>query len=78
MSKDYDGVAYACRKKAASLPFKFSDNAETIAVLMTAEEAIKQLYSNLRDCRNELCNMCGRYSKAHKGACDDCRWKEAV
>ena len=29
-----------------------------------------------RDARNELCNKCGRYHEAHKGACDGCRWKE--
>jgi uncharacterized paraquat-inducible protein A len=25
--------------------------------------------------RNELCQKCGRYHEAHKGACDGCRWK---
>jgi len=29
-----------------------------------------------RDARNELCDKCGRYHEAHKGACDGCRWKE--
>ena len=29
-----------------------------------------------RDARNELCQRCGRYREAHKGACDGCRWKE--
>lgn len=28
-----------------------------------------------RDCRNELCSRCGRYEKAHEGACDKCRWR---
>ena len=32
--------------------------------------------SNLRDCVNELCYRCGQYRMEHKGACDDCRWKE--
>lgn len=26
--------------------------------------------------RNELCLKCGNYKEAHKGACDDCRWKD--
>lgn len=25
---------------------------------------------------NELCQYCGKYKKAHKGACDGCRWRE--
>lgn len=29
-----------------------------------------------QDARNELCQKCGRYREAHKGACDGCRWKE--
>lgn len=29
----------------------------------------------LRDCRNELCQKCGRYSEAHTGACMSCRWQ---
>ena len=28
-----------------------------------------------RDCRNELCEKCGRYTDAHLGACDKCRWR---
>ena len=26
-----------------------------------------------QDARNELCQKCGRYRDAHKGACDGCR-----
>lgn len=25
---------------------------------------------------NELCQYCGKYKKAHEGACDGCRWME--
>ena len=25
---------------------------------------------------NELCQYCGKYKHAHKGACDGCRWRE--
>ena len=28
-----------------------------------------------RDCRNELCERCGRYKNAHEGACDPCKWR---
>ena len=33
------------------------------------------LIRELKDCRNELCLLCGRYREAHLGACDGCRWK---
>ena len=25
--------------------------------------------------RNELCLKCGKYTLAHEGACDGCRWR---
>ena len=25
---------------------------------------------------NELCQYCGKYKRAHNGACDGCRWRE--
>ena len=34
--------------------------------------AVEKMY---RDCRNELCEKCGRYTDAHLGACDHCRWR---
>lgn len=38
-------------------------------------ERIKDItMTNLQDCKNELCERCGNYKQAHKGACDDCRW----
>lgn len=50
-----------------------------IGTIEKMEEIInhfERLITRLNDCRNELCNECGRYKEAHKGACDDCRWKE--
>lgn len=40
------------------------------------QKKIERLERLLRDCRNELCNLCGKYEMAHMGACDGCRWKE--
>lgn len=39
------------------------------------KDKIKRLQSELRNCRNELCNRCRAYKYAHRGACDDCRYK---
>lgn len=41
-----------------------------------AIERIERLLTIIKDCRNELCLMCGKYKEAHLGACDGCRWKE--
>ena len=37
-----------------------------------------ELKKELAAMRNELCYLCGKYREAHNGACDGCRWKEAV
>ena len=38
--------------------------------------AVKEEQSELHAMKNELCQYCGRYKKAHEGACDGCRWRE--
>lgn len=39
-------------------------------------QGVANTMQQLRDCRNELCLKCGDYKNAHKGACDDCRWRD--
>lgn len=34
----------------------------------------KRLRGLLHDARNDLCNYCGKYMKAHLGACEGCKW----
>ena len=41
-------------------------------VMLKADVA--SLRSDLKDCANELCLMCGAYKREHEGACDQCRW----
>jgi len=36
---------------------------------------IKNLQSELADCKNELCLKCGNRKKEHLGACNNCRWR---
>ena len=38
--------------------------------------AVKEEQSELHAMKNELCQYCGKYKKAHEGACDGCRWRE--
>ena len=35
-----------------------------------------QCAADRKDLINELCQYCGKYKHAHKGACDGCRWRE--
>lgn len=32
--------------------------------------------SDIKDMRNELCLLCGKYKQAHNGACDGCRCRK--
>ena len=55
----------------------FGANAYRYAsIALEHEIEIGKLKSELEDCRNELCNKCGDYKMAHRGACDGCRWKD--
>lgn len=38
--------------------------------------AVKEEQSELHAMKNELCQYCGKYKKAHEGACDGCRWRD--
>ena len=48
------------------------NNLKELALKMRAER--DRLDSDLRDCKNELCLLCGKYKARHNGACDGCRW----
>ena len=37
---------------------------------------IEKLAADRKALLNELCQYCGKYKKAHKGACDGCRWRD--
>lgn len=41
--------------------------------LMAANE---KLAADRKALINELCQYCGKYKKAHEGACDGCRWRD--
>lgn len=47
----------------------------TVERMPAADVDIKRLETDLRDCRNELCFMCGDYRSKHLGSCDGCRWE---
>ena len=43
---------------------------------LTKAVAVKEEQSELHAMKNELCQYCGKYKKAHEGACDGCKWRE--
>ena len=43
---------------------------------LTKAVAVKEEQSEPHAMKNELCQYCGKYKKAHEGACDGCKWRE--
>ena len=60
--------AWVCDKCGSNAPKIIADLIESLTAQLTESQRRAQ------DARNELCQKCGRYRDAHKGACDGCRW----
>lgn len=43
--------------------------------LAEAADRIEAQEKEIDALRNELCLKCGKYTLAHEGACDGCRWR---
>lgn len=37
---------------------------------------LQDCLTKYRDCRNELCLLCGKYKNEHLGSCNDCKFKK--
>lgn len=48
---------------------------KTFGAIVQELAQIYRLRSELKRCRNELCQKCGQYKEAHNGACDGCRYR---
>ena len=56
-------------------PITLGDHLDASADLIESLTAqLTESQRRAQDARNELCQKCGRYRDAHKGACDGCRW----
>lgn len=44
--------------------------------LAGAADLIEARAKEIDALRNELCLKCGKYTLAHEGACNGCRWRE--
>lgn len=71
LMKDNDSLKYAIARRDKQI----EDMEQGMAQLAKAV-AVKEEQSELRDMKNELCQYCGKYKKAHEGACDGCRWRD--
>ena len=40
------------------------------------DKQIEKLAADRKSLINELCQYCGKYKKAHEGACDGCKWRD--
>ncbi len=51
------------------------DVEELIKMAASKTDKVLQLKKELHAMKNELCQYCGKYKKAHEGACDGCKWR---
>lgn len=70
----YEELVKECRNKYRA--YVATDNERPGRLFRDAADAIEALQNELLLCRNELCLRCGLYAERHKGACDDCRWRD--
>ena len=49
-------------------------NAALRDTVLRRDEQIEKLAADRKSLINELCQYCGKYKKAHEGACDGCKW----
>ena len=54
----------------------FQANAALRDTVLRRDEQIAKLAADRKALINELCQYCGKYKKAHEGACDGCRWRK--
>ena len=66
----YNDIAPTCERNLR----KLAGNANQYIPFLLTQLAASQ--RRAQDARNELCQRCGRYKEAHKGACDGCRWRK--
>lgn len=52
------------------------DVEELIKMTASKTDKVLRFKEELHAMKNELCQYCGKYKKAHNGACDGCRWRE--
>ena len=57
------------------IPVQKKDTKELLQTIVEDTVKVYRLRSELKNCRDELCNRCRAYKYAHRGACDNCRYR---
>lgn len=63
---EFDGILEQIKKREVEMGIE-------LATTMADRDNLR---SELKDCVNELCLLCGSYKTQHLGSCDDCRWRK--
>lgn len=68
------------RKRIIDLRDKLETAYNSISQLDASNSGLiaanEKLAADRKTLINELCQYCGKYKKAHEGACDGCRWRD--
>lgn len=51
-------------------------NSDRMGTYLVVRDNAVEIAKALRDCRNELCNLCGNYLEADEASCKGCRWND--
>ena len=85
--KTSDELGDCCTKKNVAAADLIENQRRHIEALMKANDSLKdaiarrdkqieKLAADRKSLINELCQYCGKYKKAHEGACDGCKWRD--
>lgn len=78
--KTSDELGDCCTKKNVVAADLIENQQRHIEVLCDTvrhwNNYIEKLAADRKALINELCQYCGKYKKAHEGACDGCKWRE--
>lgn len=71
---EYVNITELASTIAQSKPYEEPRDNFDLGYVKGLKDGKDKLIKELWNCRNELCLRCGKYEKAHRGACDDCRY----
>ena len=80
MTSDKGGLAFTfdldftCQPSEARKILALGEHLKAYEDIGTVEDFQKLVTDNY-NLLNELCQKCGRYKEAHKGACNSCKWR---
>ena len=76
MTRDEIVTALRCCAEGECYGCTIHNANQHAAINDTLYDSNAKLAADRKVLKNELCQYCGKYKQAHKGACDGCRWKQ--